>query len=66
MSIAKNELIIPLCEDPYQSNCFLTWRSFDYLFYPKKWKFGDNFLSINPVTFKSDNNWSKKNNHMGI
>ena len=28
MDIKKNEMLIDLCQNPIQSNCFLNWRSF--------------------------------------
>ena len=66
MDISENEMSIDLCQNPFQLNCFLNWRSFDEFYYPNDWNYGDNFVSVNPITFKNDNIWSDKNQHKGI
>ena len=66
MDIAKNELPIPLCDYPDDLNCFMTWRSFNDLYYPNKWKFGENFQSTNPINFSVDTRWSAKHDHLGV
>jgi len=66
MDIAQNELPIPLCDDPDDLNCFMTWRSFNDLYYPNNWKFGENFQSINPINFGVDTRWSAKHDHLGV
>ena len=66
MDIAKNELPIPLCDSPDDLNCFMTWRSFNDLYYPNNWKFGENFHSTNPINFSVDTRWSAKHDHLGV
>ena len=66
MDIYENEMLIDLCKNPLQLNCFLNWRSFNESYYPDDWNYGDNFISINPITFKNDTVWSNKNRHKGI
>ena len=66
MNVDHNELLIPLCEDPKDLNCFLTWRSFNESYYPNNWKYGPDIYSVNPISFKVDSNWSRKKNHLGI
>ena len=66
MDISKDELPISLCNNKEQLNCFLTWRSFNYLYYPSDWKYGFDLLSVNPITFKSDSLWSNKKSHLGV
>lgn len=66
MDIYENEMLIDLCQNPVQLNCFLNWRSFNESYYPDDWNYGDNFISINPITFKNDTVWSNKNQHKGI
>lgn len=66
MDIKKNEMLIDLCQNPIQSNCFLNWRSFNESYYPNDWKYGKNYISINPITYTNDTLWSHKKNHKGI
>ena len=66
MDIYENEMLIDVCKNPVQLNCFLNWRSFNESYYPDDWNYGDNFISINPITFKKDTVWSNKNQHKGI
>ncbi|MDC0201886.1 DUF3089 domain-containing protein [Flavobacteriales bacterium] len=66
MDIYENEMLIDLCQNPVQLDCFLNWRSFNESYYPDDWNYGDNFISINPITFKNDTVWSNKNQHKGI
>ena len=66
MDISKGELPIPLCDDAEQLNCFVNWRSFNYLHLPSDWKYGSDLFSINPITFSSDSLWSNKKKHLGV
>ena len=66
MDVSKDELPINLCNNPNQINCFVNWRSFNEMYYPSKWKYGSDFFSVNPITFKTDSLWSIKNEHLGI
>jgi len=66
MDVNKNNMSIPVCNSEDDINCFLTWRSFRESFYPKKWKFGKNIYSVNPINFKTDSIFSNKKDHLGI
>ena len=66
MDINKNEMLIDLCQNPIQLNCFVNWRSFNESYYPNDWKYGENYISINPITFTNDTIWSDKRKHDGI
>ena len=66
MDISKKELPIPICNNEEQINCFLTWRSFNYQYFPFDWKYGSTLFSVNPISFRSDSLWSNKKNHLGI
>ena len=66
MDIKKNEMLIDFCQTPFQLNCFLNWRSFNKYYYPTNWDFGDNYISINPISFKNDTLWSDNKQHNGI
>ena len=66
MDINKNEMDIDLCQNPIQSNCFVNWRSFNESYYPDDWKYGESYISTNPITFTTDSSWSNKKQHQGI
>ena len=66
MDINKNEMLIDFCQSPDQLDCFLNWRSFNESYYPNNWKYGKNYISINPITYKNDTTWSDKKHHHGI
>ena len=53
------------CENPYELNCFVSWRTFTSGYYPA-YKYGEQITSTNPITWKSDNNKSEYNSHEGI
>ena len=66
MDINKNEMLIDLCQNPVQLNCFLNWRSFNESYYPNDWNYGESYISINPITYTNDTLWSDKKQHQGI
>ena len=66
MDINKNEMLIDLCQNPVQLNCFLNWRSFNESYYPNDWNYGEGYISINPITYTNDTLWSDKKQHQGI
>ena len=66
MDINKNEMLIDLCQNPIQLNCFLNWRSFNESYYPNDWNYGENYISTNPITYTNDTLWSDKKQHDGI
>ncbi len=66
MDIKKNELQMKVCESTNESNCFMSWRSFNENYYPRKWRYASNIVSVNPITFYTDSLWSNKDHHMGI
>ena len=66
MNVGKNELQIDVCNSAYETDCFLSWRSFNESYYPKTWRYGSNISSVNPISFSTDSIWSTKVQHMGI
>ena len=66
MDIYNDEISIDLCETPNQLNCFLNWRTFNELYYPDDWNYGNNYTSVNPISFNIDSSFSDKNQHKGI
>ena len=66
MDIAIDEMLIELCNDSNQLYCFLNWRSFNNLYYPIDWNYGDDYTSVNPITYSNNFLWSDKKKHKGI
>tara|TARA_B100000214_G_scaffold373787_1_gene354877 strand:- start:785 stop:1777 length:993 start_codon:yes stop_codon:yes gene_type:complete len=68
MDIHKDEMLIEICKDPIQLNCFLNWRTFNMSYYPynSKWKYGENYRCVNPISFSTDLQWTDRSQHMGI
>ena len=66
MDINKNEMLIDLCQNPVQLNCFLNWRSFNESYYPNDWNYGEDYVSINPINFSTNFLWSNRKSHKGI
>ena len=66
MDVNKKNISIPVCQSEDDLYCFLTWRSFNEKYYPKKWKYGDDIYSVNPITFSLDSAYSNKRDHLGI
>ena len=66
MNIEKDELKIEVCKSANETDCFMSWRSFNESYYPKTWRYGSNISSVNPISFSTDSIWSSKDKHMGI
>ena len=66
MDVNKNELKIEVCNSPDQTNCLLSWRSFNEDYFPTKWNYGYDFVSVNPITFKTDTLCNLRDDHLGI
>ena len=48
------------------TNCFMSWRSFNESYFPTDWRYGKEVLSVNPISFNTKENWSNKEDHLGI
>ena len=57
---------LPPCSSPNQINCFLSWRTLAEGYLPKQWDFSDSISCVNPISWKTNNLSSQKNNHLGI
>ena len=66
MDIKKKEMLIDLCKEPNQLDCFLNWRTFNASYYPNDWNYGNNYTCVNPITFSNNFLWSENNLHKGI
>lgn len=53
--ILKNEFSsIPPCDNPEQTGCFCTWRSYKYGYTPRNAMVGDSIAVTNPLTWRTD------------
>ena len=57
---------VPPCSSPNQINCFLSWRTLAEGYYPNNWAFNDSISCVNPISWKTDSMYSKKEEHQGI
>ena len=66
MPIKKFHKYLPTCNSPNQLNCFLSWRTLAEGYSPKDWEVSDSISCVNPISWKTDNLLSKKEEHLGI
>lgn len=65
--IKKDEFAdIPVCENPEQTGCFCTWRSFKYGYLPDNALLGDSIAVTNPLTWKTDKTPAPKSMNEGM
>lgn len=58
---------IPICENPNQIGCFVTWRTYRKGGKPRgTWRNLDNIAVVNPITWTTDEQWSEKIDHKGL
>ena len=56
----------PPCSTHNQLNCFLSWQTFAEGYLPDNWVKNDSTSCVNPISWTTDNNLSRKQNHLGI
>ncbi len=56
---------IPACEDADDTNCFVTWRSYQRDFLPKWHEKNSNIVVTNPLSWKLDNEMVDKTENKG-
>ena len=65
MPIVDNFADFPLCKNPLDLNCFLSWRTFSTGYYPP-YIYGDSIAVTNPITWNSSKLKSDFGDHGGI
>ncbi len=65
MPIYKLKNNYPPCDRPNDLNCFLSWRTFSYGFYPT-YKYGDDIAVTNPISWRKNGAQSLYSSHKGI
>ncbi len=56
---------IPPCEEPNQTGCFTSWRTFKKGYIPRKHPIGDSILVTNPLTWKNNNDYASNEFNQG-
>ena len=56
----------PVCEDPLQLNCFMSWNTHGNNYYPYDNEVYKKVVANNPITFSSDKNVSSLELHKGV
>ncbi len=57
---------LPACNSPNEIECFLSWRTLAEGYFPIDWDANDSISCVNPISWKTDNRISIKDNHLGI
>ena len=65
MPINKLKASYPACDRPNDLNCFLSWRTFSYGFYPS-YKHGDQIPVTNPISWMKNGSQSLYSSHKGV
>ncbi len=66
MPVAKDYFKnIPVCENPQQTGCFCSWRTFKKGYEPKAFPLGDKIVVVNPLTWTTDKTFVDKSKHKG-
>ena len=55
---------IPVCDNPDQTGCFCSWRTFEKGFEPK-FSTGDNIAVVNPLSMSTNKDYVSDENHKG-
>jgi len=66
MDLKKNTLSIPECNGNNFLYCLECWRSFNRDYFPIEWKYGEEYISTNPIITDSSVGFTNEINHMGI
>ena len=58
---------IPVCDDPSDTGCYVSWRTYMKGGGPKKgWRTQNNITVVNPITWKIDKEYSDLSQHEGV
>tara|TARA_Y100000816_G_scaffold290135_1_gene278111 strand:- start:1187 stop:2251 length:1065 start_codon:yes stop_codon:yes gene_type:complete len=66
MPVSGNFKDFPVCEDPLQLNCFMSWNTHGNNYYPYDNEVYKKVVANNPITFSSDKNVSSLELHKGV
>lgn len=66
MPVASSFKNFPVCENPLQLNCFVSWNTHGNNFYPYDNEVYKTIVANNPISFTPDNQITKLEDHKGI
>ena len=66
MDLKKTTLNIPECDGNTKLYCLECWRSFNRDYLPIAWKYGQDYISTNPIISNPSDGYTNKLDHMGI
>lgn len=66
MDLNKTTLNIPECDGDTGLYCLECWRSFNRDYLPTDWKYGQDYISTNPIISNGSDGYTNKIDHMGI
>ena len=66
MPVSSEFKDFPVCEDPLQLNCFMSWNTHGNNYFPYDNEVYKEIVANNPITFKSDRNITNIKDHKGI
>ena len=66
MPVSRQFKDYPVCEDPVQLNCFMSWNTHGNNYFPYDNEVYEEIVANNPITFSSDKSISSLESHKGI
>ncbi len=66
MDLKKTSLRIPECDSNTLLFCLECWRSFNRDYFPVDWKYGEEYISTNPIISESSIGFTNNIDHLGI
>lgn len=56
---------LPVCESEDQTNCFITWATYQKGFYPKNYESYKGGVCVNPLSWKTNDEWVPRSKNLG-
>ena len=66
MDLKNTTLQIPECDGNTELYCLECWRSFNRDYLPIDWKYGQDYISTNPIVSNASGGYTNELNHLGI
>ena len=66
MPVSRQFKDYPVCDDPVQLNCFMSWNTHGNNYFPYDNEVYEEIVANNPITFSSDKSISSLESHKGI
>ena len=66
MPVSRNFNNFPVCDNPLQVNCFMSWNTHGNNYFPYDNEVYNNVVANNPISFNSNNSLTSLEDHKGI